>query len=136
MPTALLAVFSASAWISAQAHETIPVEWCLDQKSTPVIVSSSIWTPQTLYDLSKDIGRPPKGCLSGQTCGMVDEWHYANLAVASSCPQTVTIGSMTLQPQPFVTAPDEFNSMNHHDDYQFIDGDLHVACVVCVPTSD
>jgi hypothetical protein len=108
---------------AAHAHETLPPTWCTDPHSTPIIVSSFSFSPQQLLQYSL-LPRP------GETCGVVDNWHWANRMAHEYC---AGVSNAAGPAMPFVNSPQVFNDeQQHHVLYRF-DGGLSGACVVCPP---
>ncbi len=104
----------------ASAHETLDAGWCLDPHSSPELVSTFQFSDQDLDAYSK-LPRP------GESCGVVDNWYWANRMAHEFCEVTVP----NEVAMPFVAAPMQFNdTRNHHTLYKFRDG-LNGSCVVC-----
>lgn len=113
---------------SAVAHETIPSTWC-PTGSTPVILSSFSFRPEQLQAYRAEQERL---CSQERTCGIIDDWFWANEMSTSYCG---TSGLQRTQaPEeaiPFVSSPRSFNSVEHHEAYSFTQGSLEGQCVVC-----
>lgn len=118
----------------ALAHETIPADWC-PVGSTPVILSEFTLTPDQLRQYRRTHEKQQyDGCLEQKTCGIIDEWFWANEAAGATCS---ALGLRALKPEdaiPFVGAPKSFNAVDHHAIYDFDDGNLRGQCVVCRPS--
>lgn len=132
----------------AIAHDTLPPEWC-PVGTTATIVAQFDLPPQALADYralhANDGHVLGSVCDSPKTCGIVDDWFWANEAAHESCTDRQRRGSVSLQAMPFVTYPTTFNLdsdtgpngipngiKDHHDQYKFKSG-LKGVCVVCTP---
>lgn len=127
----------------AHAHDPLAKSknWCLDPNASPQIVSTFSITPAALAQYRTEhaplLGQEASGyCVPEKTCGIVDEWYWANQAAHDQCSALgdKSMQSPSQQAMPFVQGPADFNPDNgsHHDLYRFKDGDLRGVCVVCV----
>ncbi|RDZ26979.1 hypothetical protein [Lysobacter silvisoli] len=142
---ALLRLFGLSLLFATCAHAHDPLAksgegWCLDPNTSPKIVSTFSITPAALSQYRSEhlplLGQEAEEyCLPEKTCGIVDEWYWANQAAHDQCS---ALGVKSIdpgqQPMPFVQGPDDFDPDNgaHHELYRFKDGNLKGVCVVCV----
>lgn len=136
----------------AMAHDTFPARWC-PVGSTVNIVKHFDLTPQALADYRTlhldDDDVLGSNCGEEKTCGIVDDWFWANEAAIESCnvnplrsttPTTTSPSPPTsASAMPFVSFPETFNLdgdadhngiKDHHDLYSFRSG-LRGVCVVC-----
>lgn len=139
----------------AMAHDTFPAHWC-PAGSTVNIVKHFDLTPQALANYRAlhldDDDVLGSDCGELRTCGIVDDWFWANEAAIESCnvnplrstALTTTASSSPSPPtsasaMPFVSLPETFNLdgdadhngiKDHHDLYSFRSG-LRGVCVVC-----
>ncbi|UHQ22515.1 hypothetical protein LVB77_17945 [Lysobacter sp. 5GHs7-4] len=128
---------------SAHAHDPLAKNkaWCADPTTSPKIVSTFSIAPVALSQYRAEhaplLGQSAEGyCVPEKTCGIVDEWFWANEAAHDQC-SALGVKSATgsgQTPMPFVDHPADFNPDNasHHDLYRFKDGNLSGVCVVCV----
>lgn len=144
---AALILGTAVLGLSAQAHEDIAPTWCGTQPGNqPVILASFGFSEKALGDFRTQIlqeaatqGVCPKTLLGvsvppvkNDSCGIVDEWHYASRMAARHCRSLTPNAPEEQVALPFVSGPGDFNdSAAHHDLYRFSDGTLTGACVVC-----
>lgn len=134
---------------SAMAHDTPPPGWCATGQQGNVVTFSV--PEQTLATFKGTIERqatdamtcpsailgmsvPP---LQNQTCGIVDDWHYAHQYALRYCADLAPNAPAAQRPLPFFTAPATFDStiQNHHGAYAFSHGNLNGTCRACVSTS-
>lgn len=138
----------ASLAFSVSAHDTLPTAWCpVDTQA--VIVSTFSFAPTELAayrtrQLAAGADVLGSDCGALKTCGIIDEWYWANQLAHDTCSGGVLQRGGTLPsdaPMPFVSAPANFNLQtdtdgnrikDHHDLYRFKDG-LQGTCVVCRP---
>lgn len=114
----VLAAVAAFAWVPcAQAHETLPPDWCLDNKREAEIVAKFEFDGDELRDLAAK-------------CGIVehDEWLTASATLGAYC----NIVAPLKDAVPFVFAPDSYAGEDHHTAYRLDDGAVGV-CAVCPP---
>ena len=126
------------------AHDTLPAAWC-PVGTEPVIVGSFSFNEATLTSyrsLRLAAGGAVLGsdCDKDKTCGIIDEWYWANQLAHDTCgANPLKSGQGGEAAMPIVTAPDYFNAnhdsdddgiVDHHDKYRFWNG-LQGACVVC-----
>jgi hypothetical protein len=126
----------------AFAHDALPKTWCLNPNTTPIIVKSFDFAPETLSNYRKRnpvLRNPPEGVTCGdeRSCGIVDDWYWANQMSQEFCSTSSQQGvtSPASAPMPFVRLPESYNVTEHHERYSFGSGRLIGVCVVCV-TSD
>ncbi|KRA17852.1 MULTISPECIES: hypothetical protein [unclassified Lysobacter] len=140
----LLCLLSLSLLFATGAHAHDPLaknkKWCLDPNTAPQIVSTFSITPAALSQYRTEHA-PLLGtagatyCVPEKTCGIVDEWYWANEAAHDQCSALgVKSTDPAAQAVPFVQGPVDFSPDNgdHHDLYRFKDGNLQGVCVVCV----
>jgi hypothetical protein len=136
--------FGLLAAAPAMAHDTLPLQWC-PIGSTVATVAQFELTPQALADyraLHLNDGQVlGSECNDLKTCGIVDDWFWANEAANAACTGHQLRTSQSLQAMPFVSDPATFNLdgdsdrngiKDHHDQYRFRQG-LKGVCVVCTP---
>ena len=127
---------------SAHAHDPLAKSknWCLNPNTSPQVVSTFTITPAALNQY-RTVHAPLLGqtatdyCVPEKTCGIVDEWYWANQAAHDQCSALgVKSTDPAAQAMPFVQSPADFNPDNgsHHDLYRFKDGNLQGQCVICV----
>ena len=127
----------------AQAHDPLAKNknWCLDPNTSPKIVSSFSLSPLALAQYRSEhaplLGESGASyCVPEKTCGIVDEWYWANQAAHDQCSAlgVKSTDASGQQPVPFVQSPADFDPDNgsHHDLYRFKDDNLQGVCVVCV----
>ncbi|MFZ5638546.1 MAG: hypothetical protein ACOY82_18360 [Pseudomonadota bacterium] len=130
----------------AGAHDGQPQGWCEDPEAEPLIVAQFSYSQTALQNFRQSIiaqAAADKVCPEdlwgdlipaqpGDSCGVVDEWHYANLLAFRYCTGLNPNLPLEDRAMPFVSAPADFNSdQGHHALYRFSDGKLNGACVVC-----
>ncbi|MBX9401351.1 hypothetical protein K4L06_08485 [Lysobacter sp. BMK333-48F3] len=114
----LLAVAAAFVVVpSAQAHETVPPDWCLDSKREAEIVGKFEFDGGELREVAAK-------------CGIVekDDWLTASATLAAYCKIVAPLKDAV----PFVFAPDSYAGKGHHTEYRLDDGATGV-CAVCPP---
>ncbi len=136
-------------WIASPtfAHDTQPANWC-PAGTVATVVSHFTLTPQSLVDYRaqrlEDGTVLGSSCQDPKSCGIVDDWHWANQAAVETCgidqARKLRPGQTSSeQAMPFVIDPDDFNLdtdadgngiIDHHDKYRFKSG-LKGVCVVC-----
>ena len=121
------------------AHDPLPANWCLDPNSAPHVVAHFDFSPGTLAayrSRNPVLTPPPQGtqCSDVRSCGIVDDWFWANQLSREFCSAPALRGSTSLAsaPMPFVASPEAFNAREHHSRYSFNSGHLTGVCVVCV----
>lgn len=130
---------------SAIAHDTLPTKWC-PTGTTVVTVGTFDLTPSTLVDYRTQ--RLSDGQVLGsecndlKTCGIVDDWFWANEAAHEAC-TGLQKSTQSTPAMPFVSYPAAFNHngdedhdgiKDHHQLYTFKSG-LKGVCVVCKPAT-
>lgn len=144
---ATLILGTALLGLPAQAHEDIAPNWCgTDPGNEPVILASFGFSEKALGGFRTQIiqeattqGVCPKTLLGvsvppvkNDSCGIVDEWHYASRMAARYCRSLTPDVPEEDVALPFVNGPTDFNnSASHHELYRFSDGTLTGVCVVC-----
>jgi hypothetical protein len=131
---------------AADAHDGQPHGWCEDPNAQPLILAQFTFGQNALQNFRQSIiaqAAADKVCPEdlwgnaipahpGDSCGVVDEWHYANLMAFRYCTGLTPNQPQDEQAMPFVNTPGDFNNtQNHHAEYRFSDGKLSGACVVC-----
>lgn len=109
----------------ADAHDTIPKDWCTEPGTTPVIVSNFQFDGKGLNDfLAK--------------CGIVDkdDWYAAHAGALYYCntPPSEERTSSSFQQSlivPYIKGPKSFYEKDHHLVYNISEG-LAGSCVMCV----
>ena len=113
---------------SALAHETIPSSWC-PTGTTPVILGTFSFRPEQLQAYREEQERL---CAQNRTCGIIDDWFWANDISTTYCGTSGLQRSQAPEEAiPFVSSPRSFNALDHHDAYSFEQGSLDGQCVVC-----
>lgn len=131
----------------AHAHENMTQNWCASSSQPqPLIVGQFAYTPTQLAAFKSQIvaqAKQLKVCpatilgitvmpLPGDSCGIVDDWHYANQLSRRYCRNLTPNLPETDSALNFVGAPADFNNLEgHHTEYRFGDGTLTGHCVVC-----
>lgn len=120
-------VLSTAAIVAcpADAHDTIPKDWCTEPGTRPVIVSDFQFDGKGLHDfLAK--------------CGIVDkdDWYAAHAGALYYCntPPSEERPSSSFQQSlivPYIKGPKSFYEKDHHLVYNISDG-LAGSCVMCV----
>ena len=148
-PLGLLLLFTPCT----QAHDNLPANWCMDPNTVPVVTANFNFAPEALENYRRanpGLEVPEENCdpVINRSCGIVDEWHYANEMSMAFCggggggeSSMVKSAIESDHPAPFVSSPTDFNARDHHDAYRFRDGNLVGSCVICVsklqpPTPD
>ena len=132
----LMIVMSSLLYGSAFAHNTMPEDWC-PSGTTVKTVSEFSFTPtqlQTYRDLQDEHsgGEGIRINPETKTCGIIDDWFSAYALTAGICDATGLQLAAPTKTVPFVLSPANFNAKEHHERYQFKDGDLRGVCVICV----
>lgn len=150
MRNAVLLPFSLYLLAAAPAfaHDTRPANWCPAGTQHQFVSSFELSTSE-LIDYRKAHDRDDmvlgSTCNTPKSCGIVDEWFWANQAATETCiGQQVRRGSGEIT-VPIILSPDTFNLDgdangngigDHHDYYHFGDGHgLKGVCVVCTPAT-
>lgn len=135
----------------AFAHDTLSTQWCKDPNVVPVITKHFSFTPEMMlaYRMQhlEDDTVLGSTCQTPKSCGIVDDWFWANQMAHEYCGGSLqkkgtllTTESQTAM--PFIIAPGDFNLSgdennngiaDHHDEYRFKDGNLTGMCVACPP---
>lgn len=124
------------------AHDNLPANWCLDPSTAPVASTRFSFTPEMLERYQRanpELRVPAEDCdtSANRSCGIVDEWHYANemaMAFCAGSENSVSRSAASFQgPLVVVSSPEDFNTREHHDLYRFRDGNLIGTCIVCAP---
>ncbi|WP_242111505.1 hypothetical protein [Luteimonas aquatica] len=104
--------------LAAQAHETLPPDWCMQEGQQPeIVVKFDFDGPQLREVMDK--------------CGIVDStdhWHAASEAMSAYC----GIVAPSKSAMPVIFGPSTYLSEDHHASYRIEQG-LKGACVVCPP---
>lgn len=142
LPLSLCLLAAAPAF----AHDTRPANWCPAGYQQQVVASFDLSTSALIAyraEHADDDMVLGSTCNTPKSCGIVDEWFWANQAATESCiGQQVRSGS-GLVAVPHVVSPDAFNHdedangdgiSDHHRDYRFKAG-LQGVCVVCTPAT-
>jgi len=142
LPFSLCLLAAAPAF----AHDTRPANWCpagyqQQAVSTFDLSTSTLITYRAAHD-SDDMVLGST-CNTPKSCGIVDEWFWANQAATETCMSEQLRGGHGAIAVPRILSPDTFNHdqdadgdgiSDHHRDYRFKDG-LKGVCVVCVPAT-
>ncbi len=128
---ALCLLLGLTACLPIYAHDTIPVNWCTNPGTEPVIVEKFDFDEAALLKLQDDFGLHLHGRGSdADKCGIVDKWLLANSIAQHYCNAIVP---KHLSPVPYITGPEIFLDENHHKTYSLSDG-LVGSCFVCPAT--
>lgn len=142
--TALLTCLAIAP--SLAAHDTIPTEWC-PKGTEPTIVGTFSFDEPTLHaerSLRLQAGSAVLGsdCNKHRTCGIIDDWYWANQTAHDACGARQRSTGIAVPPaMPIVTSPSSFNDnedlngngiSDHHEDYGFAQR-LEGVCVICTP---
>jgi hypothetical protein len=121
------------------------VEWCANPNTVPIVVAYFDIAPTSLAlyrEQNPILKDPPPGlsCFDMISCGIVDDWFWANQMAYQFCSQSQSAAQLASTPQtstpmPIVQAPLAFNAREHHQAYRFSSGHLVGACVVCAPST-
>lgn len=127
---ALLPLACVLAPPQAQAHETIPADWCTAPGEQTVVVEELAFDEAALLDLQKVFGLHlhASPASDADKCGIVDRWILVNQILGMYC-QAQSPGQSTL---PVVSGPDSYFDKRHHELYRLADG-VKGACLVCLP---
>lgn len=141
----LLCLLAAS---TASAHDTVPKTWCPTGTQQVVIRQFSFSESQLIEYRAQRLGDASvlgSTCSSVKTCGIIDEWYWANqmaheYALGSHLLRGTASAPLSESPMPVVTSPLTFNLnkdlkpvngiLDHHDQYRFSQG-LIGNVVVC-----
>lgn len=138
----LLCLLAAS---TASAHDTVPKTWCPTGTQQVVLRQFSFSERQLVEYRNQRLADGSvlgSACNTLKTCGIIDEWYWANQMAhefaLGSLLRTTT--SLSESPMPVVRSPLTFNLnvdlkpvngiLDHHDQYRFsqgLAGDV-VAC--------
>lgn len=139
LPFALCLLAAAPAF----AHDTLPAQWC-PAGTTPQVVSTFTLSNAGLIAYrSEHLGDGAvlgTTCSDPKSCGIVDEWFWANQAATEACGRSAEVrGGTSVMAMPVIQSPDAFgldtdtnhNGIpDHHDLYRFKSG-LGGVCVIC-----
>ena len=147
----LLCLLAAS---TASAHDTVPKTWC-PTGTQQVIIGQFTFTERQLVDYRNqrlgDASVLGSTCNTLKTCGIIDEWYWANqmaheYALGSHQLRSATSTALSESPMPVVTSPLTFNLnkdlkpvngiLDHHDQYRFsqgLAGDVVVCRAIATP---
>ncbi|MBL8262619.1 MAG: hypothetical protein JNM58_09345 [Xanthomonadaceae bacterium] len=135
---------------TASAHDTLPTKWC-PLGTQPVVTGRFAFSERQLveYRASRlaDASVLGSTCNTLKTCGIIDEWYWANQMAHESAMgsqlRSSAQASVSESPMPVVTSPSTFNLnqdvkpangiADHHDQYRFSQG-LAGDYVVCRAT--
>jgi hypothetical protein len=152
-PSVLSAIsLTLSLFISTtvHAHDDMPQTWCSAPGSTPLIAAQYSFTPQALQQFKDMItaqAQALKVCPAdilgivvppapGVTCGIVDDWFYADQRALRYCRSLLPNALPADKPLSFVNGPSDFkNELQHHGLYRFSDGNLNGVCSICATPS-
>lgn len=128
------------------AHDTLPTKWC-PSGTQPVVTGQFAFTEAQLIAYRNErladgavLGSQCKGV---KTCGIIDEWYWANqmaheYAMSGMHKQSASM-ALSESRMPIVKTPTTFNLntdrnrngiLDHHDQYRFYQG-LSGDYVVC-----
>lgn len=142
-------VLGASFAFPALAHDTLPVKWCPVGTQASISTTFSFTAEQLAAYREQQLAAGGEvlgsDCEPLKTCGIIDEWYWANQLAQDTCSgEALKRGTPPENaPMPFVSLPASFNLqtdddrnkiLDHHDLYRFKDG-LHGQCVVCLPVT-
>lgn len=142
LPFSLCLLAAAPAF----AHDTRPANWCPAGYQQQVVSSFDLSTSTLIaYRAAHDNDDMVLGstCSTPKSCGIVDEWFWANQAATETCIGHQVRGGYSGTVVPRILSPDTFNHdedadgdgiSDHHRDYRFKDG-LTGVCVVCTPAT-
>lgn len=130
---------------TASAHDTVPTKWC-PVGTTPVITGQFSFSERQLIEYrdrrlgdGKVLGSE---CKTVKTCGIIDEWYWANQMAHEYALGSALKATVSDSPMPMVRSPETFNLMtdedgnglqDHHDQYRFSQG-LVGDYIVCRST--
>ncbi|MCB1560470.1 MAG: hypothetical protein KDI75_05180 [Xanthomonadales bacterium] len=117
---------------SAFAHNTIPADWC-PKGSTVKIIGTFSFTPDQLQAYKDSQTSGTTATCSTKTCGIIDDWYWSNELSGESCGGLGLRLSRPAEAIPFVQSPSDFNTAEHHENYDFSDGNLQGVCAICEP---
>lgn len=143
----LLCLLAAS---TASAHDTVPRTWCPIGTQLVVLRQFSFSERQLIEYRNQRLGDASvlgSTCNTLKTCGIIDEWYWANQMAheyALGQLRTTSGASLSEAPMPIVKSPSTFNLntdtrprngiLDHHDQYRFSQG-LAGDVVVCRATA-
>lgn len=138
----LLCLLAAS---TASAHDTVPATWC-PTGTQPVVLRQFSFSERQLIEYRRqrlsDASVLGSTCGTQKTCGIIDEWYWANQMAHEYALGLLRSATTALSesPMPIVKSPSTFNLnvdlkpvngiLDHHDQYRFsqgLAGDV-VAC--------
>ena len=137
---------------TASAHDTLPTKWC-PSGTQPVVTGHFTFTESQLiaYRNSRLADGAVLGseCYSLKTCGIIDEWYWANQMAheyaMGGALRAATTAPVSQSPMPMVKSPTSFNLngdkngngiADHHDLYRFkqgLAGDYVVCRAIATP---
>lgn len=136
-----LSVFTLLATASADAHDTRPRTSCPAGTQVAVVGHFDFSEQQLIdYYLSQSgMAKQVLGstCFNALTCGIIDEWYWANQLAHESALETLSTRqlrttALSNTPTPIVRYPETFNLtsdtnpkngiIDHHDQYRFAQG--------------
>lgn len=137
---------------TASAHDTLPAKWC-PSGTQPVVTGQFAFTERQLIDYRAsrlaDAAVLGSQCDSLKTCGIIDEWYWANQMAheyaMGSALRAATTATVSQSPMPIVRSPTSFNLdtdsnangiADHHDQYRFrqgLAGDYVVCRTIAMP---
>ncbi len=143
---ALLSLVCLIAASTASAHDTVPRTWCPTGMQMVVTRQFSFSERQLIEYRNQRLGDASvlgSTCNTLKTCGIIDEWYWANQMAheyALGQLRTTSGTSLSESPMPVVKSPVTFNLnvdlkpvngiLDHHDQYRFSQG-LAGDVVVC-----
>ncbi len=135
---------------TVHSHDDMPQTWCSAPGSAPLITAQYSFTPQALQQFKDMIvaqAQTQKVCPADilgivvpltpdSTCGIVDDWFYADQRALRYCSNLLPNALPAEKPLSFVGGPSDFNNqLQHHNAYRFSDGNLNGVCSICTTPS-
>lgn len=149
---ALLSLVCLIAASTASAHDTVPRTWCPTGTQMVVTRQFSFSERQLIEYRNQRLGDASvlgSTCNTLKTCGIIDEWYWANQMAheyALGQLRTTSGTSLSEAPMPIVKSPVTFNLnvdlkpvngiLDHHDQYRFsqgLAGDVVVCRAIATP---
>jgi hypothetical protein len=126
----------------AHSHDAVVSASCLRPNTAPILISTFSFSTANLQNYR---AAAIAACTAKlQTCGGVDEYHYANRMAQEYCAALTPNAPASDKAQASVSAPSIFNSQGHsqiihgalkHHEYGFSSG-LSGSCYVCPLATD
>lgn len=107
--------------LAVQAHEVVPADWCVNEKTTPKIVAQFDFDGKELHELMDKCGIVEQG----------DEWSSATQTMIHYCQVVAPLKKAV----PFIVGPGSYRSDEHHSSYRLEQG-ISGSCAICPPKTE